>query len=323
VGTQSLLVSATGSFADGNAATGKSVSTVYTLADGLSGGLASNYTLANATLSGTISAKALTVSNTTVANKVYNGDLLAVVTPGTLGGLVTGQTLLLAASASFTDKNVGSGKNVNVSYSLSNGSGLAANYTLANAVLTAAITAKPLSISGSTVASKVYDAGTTATVSAGSVTGYATNESLLGVTATGSFANANAATGKDVSVVYMLADAANGTALASNYSLAGQTLSTGVITAKPLSIVGSTVADKTYNASATATISPGTLFGLIGTQTLGVSATGSFADANAAAGKSVTAVYALTNGLNGGLASNYTLASATLSGTINPQSLTP
>ncbi len=74
----------------------------------------------------------------------------------------------MIAAGVFADENAGTGKNVTVSYSLSDGTGggLASNYSLADEVLTADITPKQLTISGTTVANKIYDRNTSAVASA-------------------------------------------------------------------------------------------------------------------------------------------------------------
>jgi filamentous hemagglutinin family protein len=91
---------------------------------------------------------------------------------------------------------------------------------------------------------------------------------------------------------------------------------------KALTISGTTVANKTYDGNTTATVTAGTLSGLIGSETLGVSGSGTFANKNADTNKNVTVSYTLTNGTNGGLASNYSLAGETLTANITPASLT-
>ncbi|WP_255969784.1 YDG domain-containing protein, partial [Klebsiella pneumoniae] len=100
---------------------------------------------------------------------------------------------------------------------------------------------------GSTVANKTYDGSTTATVTAGTLSGLVSGETLGTTTATGQFADKNAGTGKNVTVAYTLVDGVgsitagaptfdgNGNVIAtapmvvpgakaSNYSLAGETL---------------------------------------------------------------------------------------------------
>ena len=82
----------------------------------------------------------------------------------------------------------------------------------------------------------------------------------------------------------------------------------GTITPQPLTVSGTTVADKTADGSTTAAVTPGTLTGLVLSESLGVSATGNFDNANTGTGKTVTVNYTLRNGANGELASNYVVA---------------
>ncbi|PUE10296.1 filamentous hemagglutinin N-terminal domain-containing protein [Limnohabitans sp. T6-20] len=77
---------------------------------------------------------------------------------------------------------------------------------------------------------------------------------------------------------------------------------------RQLTIAPGSVATKTADGTTTATVTPGTLSNLVGTETLGVAATGTFSDANAGNNKAVNAFYTLQNGANGGVASNYILA---------------
>src|SRR5690606_38943797 len=109
---------ATGTFADKNVGTGKTV-TVAGLA--LSGGDAGNYRLADATASagiGTITAAPLTVTGVTVADKTYDGTTVASIdTAGaTLGGLFRGDDVALSGgSGAFADRQAGIGKTVALS----------------------------------------------------------------------------------------------------------------------------------------------------------------------------------------------------------------
>ena len=78
------------------------------------------------------------------------------------------------------------------------------------------------------------------------------------------------------------------------------------ITAKALTISGSTVFDKTYDATNAAQITAGALNGLVNNEQLNVTGSGNFADANIGAAKSIAVSYSLADGTNGGLASPYT-----------------
>lgn len=111
----------------------------------------------------TVAAKALTITAPTVT-KVYDGGTTAgTVTVGTLSGFVTGETVTATGTATaYSAKDVGSAYASTVSYTLANGTGggLAANYSLGNSsITTAAITARPLTFTGS----KTYDGSATAT----------------------------------------------------------------------------------------------------------------------------------------------------------------
>ncbi len=77
---------------------------------------------------------------------------------------------------------------------------------------------------------------------------------------------------------------------------------------RPLTIAPGSVATKTADGTTAATVTPGALSNLVGSETLSVAATGTFSDANAGNNKAVNAFYTLQNGGNGGLASNYILA---------------
>ncbi|MCS6997604.1 MAG: YDG domain-containing protein, partial [Casimicrobiaceae bacterium] len=178
----------------------------------------------------TITPKPLSISGTTVANKVYDGTTVASVTPGTLSGLVGSETLGVAASGSFADKNAGTGKSVTVSYTLSDGAngGLASNYTLAGETKTADITAKSLTASYS-AQNKVYDGTTTASVTATS--GDIVAGDTVAISASGAFNNKHVGTGKVVSITGGALSGAD----AGNYVLVNPTGSaTADITARPL-----------------------------------------------------------------------------------------
>ena len=321
VGLETVSATAAGAFTDANAGTGKTVTATYTLADGTNGGLASNYQLANDSLSADIAKKTLTIGGSSVTGKTYDASNTATIVAGTLSGLVGSQTLSVAGAGAFADANAGIGQSVTTTYTLSNGTngGLAGNYQLAGETLSGDIARKTLTISGSTVAGKTYDASNTATITAGTLSGFVGSETVTAA-AGGTFANANAGTGKTVTATYTLSNGTNG-GLAGNYQLAGQSLS-GDIAKKTLTISGSTVAGKTYDATTTATITAGTLSGLVGSQTLSVAGAGSFADANAGTGKTVATTYTLSNGTNGALAGNYQLAGQSLSGDIAKKTLT-
>ncbi|MCT9812300.1 YDG domain-containing protein, partial [Acidovorax sp. Be4] len=298
-----------GNYSDQNVGTGKAVSvTGVALADGT--GLASNYVLSGGT--GTITAKELTVTGVTAGNKTYDGTTGATLSGGTLNGLVGNETLVLSGqSGAFSDQNAGAGKTVIVTgATLGNGTGLASNYTVSNATgVTADITAKALTVIGVTAGNKTYDGTTDATLSGGMLNGLVGNETLVLSGQSGAFSNQNAGAGKTVIVTGTTL--LNGTGLASNYTVSNATGVTADITAKALTVIGVTAGNKTYDGTTDATLSGGTLNGLVGNETLVLSGqSGTFSNQNAGAGKTVTVTGAtLADGT--GLASNYTVSNAT------------
>ena len=143
-GDDVAITPSTGAFASVNVGSGIAYSSVGL---SLSGADMANYSLAanSASGTGTITAKQLLWSGTTVANKTFDGNTTATVTSnGTLSGLVGTETLnLTQVAATFDTAAVGTNKTVALSASLQNGTngGLASNYTLGAASTTADITA--------------------------------------------------------------------------------------------------------------------------------------------------------------------------------------
>ncbi|PIG30276.1 filamentous hemagglutinin family protein [Janthinobacterium sp. 35] len=328
VSGDSLAIGATkAAFSDKNAGTGKAV-TISSLT--LGGTDAANYTLASTTATGTgsITPKALTITGMSAVNKIYDGSTKATLSGGSISGLVGTETVgVTGLSATFDTKDAGTGKTVTATGStLVNGGngGLAANYTISNPTgLIASITPKALTVSGMTAGTRAYDGTTAATLAGGSLTGLVTGETLVVSGGTGVFVDKNAGNGKAVTVsgISLL----DGTGLASNYTVSNPSNVTGSITQKVLSVTGALAADKTYDGALDATITGGTLSGLVGSETVGMAAmVGAFADKNAGSGKAVSVTGgALSNGSNGGLASNYTVSNPTgLTASITAKALT-
>jgi hypothetical protein len=250
--TVSLQNSTTGTFASKNVGNWR-VSTSM----GLVGTDASKYSLTQPTLNATITAKDVTIGSGSAASKVYNGNTAAVVTAGSLGGLVGSEGLGVTAAGTFADKNVGT-RNVAVTYTLANGSngGLASNYNLLNPAetLSATITAKDVTIGRGNVSGRVYNGTTGAVVTAGSISGLVSGETLGVTTAMATFVDRNVGT-RNVTATYSLTDGANPLHLASNYNLLNptETLS-ATITAKALTVSGAMVTAKAYDGTTLATI---------------------------------------------------------------------
>ncbi|MDD5332155.1 MAG: YDG domain-containing protein [Rhodoferax sp.] len=148
-GDNVAVAAASGSFADKNAGTGK---TVNITGLSLGGADAGNYTLSATPASTTadITRAAITgVSGIVINDKVYDGNTTAtaVASNASLTGLIGGDKVSVGSvSAAFGDRNVGVGKTVNLSNLALSGPD-AANYTWAGSAASAkgTITVRPLS----------------------------------------------------------------------------------------------------------------------------------------------------------------------------------
>ena len=325
LGSDSLSFSATkAAFSDKNAGVGK---TVNVSGIALGGTDAGNYVLVdtNASATGTITPKALTVTGATAGNKVYDGTLAASVTGGALSGLVGGETLSLSGLAgTFATQNVASNIAVTASgATLADGTGLASNYTVGNPTgLQANITPKELTIGGIAAGNKVYDGTLAASLTGGALQGLVGDETLVLSGATGVFGDKNAGSNKTVTVSG--ATLADGTGLASNYTVSNPTGLTASITQKALTVTGQLAGNKVYDGNTVASLSGGALSGLVAGETLGIAGqTAVFSDKNAANGKAVTVTGTTLVDTSTGLASNYTVDNPTgLTASITQKALT-
>jgi len=224
--------SGSASFADKNAASGKTV-TVGGYA--LSGMDAGNYTLVQpAGLVADIARAVLTVSGVSANNKVYDGSTAATLSGTAAVNAIAGDAVALAgsATASFADKNVGSGKRVTVGgYTLSGAD--AGNYSLVQpGGLAASITPALITVSGIGAADKAFDGTEAATVStAGAVFNGKVGGDTITVASRGAFADGAAGLNKAVrlSNVYGGADLGN-------YTIVDQSTAQASITQKPQQI---------------------------------------------------------------------------------------
>lgn len=171
-------------------------------------------TTANGTL--TINPKAVTVT-LNAQDKVYDGNTTA---SGTLSvsGAVNGETVTAAAtSITFSDKNVGSGKEVTASGITLSGTN-AGNYTLTytTATATAAITPKALTVTV-TATDRTYNGTNIVNVTTGDLVGVISGDtvSISDPPITGTMNDPNAGTGKDVDVGTLTLTGAD----AGNYTL--------------------------------------------------------------------------------------------------------
>ena len=107
------------------------------------------------------------------------------------------------------------------------------------------------------------------------------------------------------------------------YAAATPVIQTLVVNKRTLSITTPSIASKVYNSLPdSGVVTPGTLSGFLGTETVTATATGLYPDGNAGTDKLATITYLLADGINGGKASNYSLASVTATGAITQAPLT-
>ncbi len=174
----------------------------------LGGADAAKYALQQPTVSSEITAKPLTVSGVTAADKVYDAALetTASFTGATLNGVIAGDSVSLNtqfAAASFADKNVGNGKALTVS-GLALSGAAAANYSVGTVSSSASVTKATLTVEGVTAGMIVYGSGAPAPLdfSAAQLVGIMPQDdvALVSSAATGAFDNLNAGVLKTVTI---------------------------------------------------------------------------------------------------------------------------
>ncbi|MDO9365722.1 MAG: YDG domain-containing protein, partial [Methylotenera sp.] len=323
VAGDALNVDATGlsgTFDTWNAGNGKTVS--YT-GVALSGADAGNYNLTSSTGTTTanITPRSLTVSGITAANKDYDGTTSVALSVGTaaFSGVLGADVVTITPDViggSFADKNAGTSKAINLTGVTLSGTE-ASNYTLDSVVgVTADIAPVALQIAANDMT-------------------YAYNGTNFsngnGVTYTG-FVNGETSGVLDGTLAYD--GTSQGAKNAGSYTLSASGLTASnytieyvdgalIITPKALMMTGVTATDKIYDGNTSATVSGGTLNGLVGTETLNVTKTGMFDTPDAGTGKTVRVMFAMADGINGGLASNYTLDDTTTTASITSEVTLP
>ncbi len=258
----------------------------------------------------TVDAKVITTP-LVIDNKTYDGTASATFT-ASANGAVSGDFVSIGGSATFADKNVGTGKTVNVTGLNITGAD-ASNYLLNSTTDTSAadITAKSVTVSGLTADTKVYDGATTATIDHSTVSfgGMIAGDDLSASDTTGTFADKNVGTGKAVT---LSGTTYSGTDVG-NYTFVDQSSTTGSITPKSVTVSGLVANDRIYNGTTAATIdlSGVTFNGIISGDDLTANGTsGIFDDKNVGTTKAVT----LSGTTYGGTdLSNYTFVDQTAS----------
>ncbi|MEO8155567.1 MAG: YDG domain-containing protein, partial [Rhizobacter sp.] len=217
VAGETLTLSGSGTAADKNVGTGKTVAT-GTLLLGNGTGLANNYSLAGSGVNFNIVAQSLAVGGVAASSRAYDATTTAALTgTAVVSALLSDDVSVSGAGAGvFANKNAGTNKAVTVTgYSL--GGADASNYSVVQPVgLTANVTAANLAVGGVAVVGRVYDATSTAGLTGTAVVRAFLSDSVtVAGTGVGSFANKNVGTNKAVTVTGYTLSGAD----ASNYSV--------------------------------------------------------------------------------------------------------
>jgi autotransporter-associated beta strand protein len=212
----------------------------------LSGADAANYTLTGFTGSVVITEAPLTITGISASNKVYDGNATASLTgTAAYNGLQNGESFSVSGSpsASFDNKNVGTGKTVTVTgYTAPN-----SNYSLTQPSLTANITVRNITVTAS-ADFKEYD-GNASSSATPSVPALQSGD-VVGTAPTQSFNNKNVGTGKTLTASGLVINDGNG---GNNYNISYANNNTGIIIARPL-VVTATGNNKVYDGNTTATV---------------------------------------------------------------------
>ena len=322
--------SATGAFLTKTVGSGKNVQIAGLTISGVDSG---NYSLTQPNTTADITAKSLSVSFQ-ADNKVYDGTTDATIKSSpapALVGVVSGDTVTLgtgSATASFADKNVGTGKTVTGSGFTKSGAD-AGNYVFASPQGSTTATISKRSVTASiTAADKTYDGTDDAQVTSCSLEAELADHGVVSPddvdcsASNGHFADADAGVGKNVTADVELTGTDK-----TNYELTSASASTTATISKRSVTASITAADKTYDGTDEAQVTSCSLeaeladHGVVSPDDVDCSASnGHFADADAGVGKNVTADVELT----GTDKTNYELtsASASTTATISKRSVT-
>jgi filamentous hemagglutinin family protein len=288
-----------------------SVNNGYVISDGNGG---DNYTITTTTATGTITPLAITVT-AAGNNRVYNGTTADAVTL-TSTGIISGDVVdFVDGSATFANKNVGTGKKVSVTGIAATGTD-AGDYTLTNTTATTSANVTPLPITVTAIgANKVYN-GTTADTVTLSSAGIISGDVVHFADASATFSGKNVGTGLTVTVAG-ITDSGSG---ASNYTLINtSTTTTANIT--PLAIkVTAAGTNEVYNGTTLDAVTLSST-GILSGDIVGFTdSSATFGNKNVGTGKTVTVSGISLTGANAG---DYTAnATATTTASITPKPIT-
>ena len=259
----------------------------------------------------------LTISGTSIINKIYDGTNLAYLNLGSLVGVLAIDVgnVILTENGSYAQVEVGTGITVYISAALS---GLASSkYTLtAPGNLVGNIYPRPLTVTGTLAANKVYDGTNNATITGGTLNNVVTGETIT-LSQAGTFSSSNAGMGIAVNMNGIISGIT-----AANYVLTQPSGIISNITPSPLTVIGTMVASKTYDSTTTASLSGGTLSGKIYSgDKVNLMQSGNFISKNVGQSVAVIASDSIDNSnyqitQPAGLSANISKANLTVNGTI-------
>lgn len=266
---------------------------------------------------GTLTINPLAITgNITAQDKVYNATTAATILTRTLTGVLFSDNVTYSGgTATFANKNVGTGKIVTAT-GLSLTGPDAANYTVNSSATTIAnISAFPIT-GNITAANKIYNGTTAATISTRTLSGVFSGDNVTYTGGSATFNDKNVGIGKPVNATGLTLSGTD----AGNYTVNSSAATTANIT--PLAItVNFTAENKVYDGSSTATILTRTLTGVIGGDD--VSGSGGIANFKTVKVGNGIEVTGINFTLSGTDAANYTVnTTATTSADITPKLLT-
>jgi filamentous hemagglutinin family protein len=250
-----------------------------------------------------ITPKTIDAGTLSVTTKVYDGNRTANVGSSGLVGTVNGDDVALTLQGQYDSKNVGTGKQVDVTAGLLGGD--AGNYRLTNTSLQSSGDITPKSIDAGTlsVTTKVYDGNRTANVGSSGLVGTVNGDDVA-LTLQGQYDNKNAGTGKQVDVTAGLLGGDAG-----NYRLTNTSLqSSGDITPKSIDAGTLSVTTKVYDGNRTANVGSTGLVGTVSGDDVALTLQGQYDNKNAGTDKRVD----ISAGLRGDDAGNYRLVNTSL-----------
>jgi hypothetical protein len=256
-------------------------------------------------------------ASASVVSKVYDGTPAAVLNGAAFTTPANNISLANDTVGAFASPNVGVAVPVNTFMSITGPD--VALYNFTTPTLVGQITARPIQLLNPLVTSIEYNGSTLFSVTR--LLGSFDLNNIVGaeqlnVTGNGTITGtADVGMNKFASMTYTLGNGANG-GLAGNYLPLTDDNIILDITEKTLSYASPAAASKVYDGTPNATVTLGSVQGLVGSETLVIGETSAFNNKNVGTGKTVSVNFNLANGSNGGKASNYRLNNLSLSADI-------